>query len=284
MLKVRYLLFVALLAFSTQALAIPTFLTHQGKVSQSNGSPVVGSANTTFALYNQETGGSVIWTQTMAVTFDAGYFSVVLGPGDPELSTDVFDGSDLYLGITLEGMDEFAPRHSVTSVPYAFRAGSVTGEVNAVDGLTVDGAELVDSDGNVNVPGVISGEVNATNGLSVDGTEVVDSSGNVNVPGTFSINGEIIIDTSGNLTIPGTAEVVSGLKLGDDDSECTSDNGGTMRWHADVLEVCNGTAWVSATGIATEVQLGADTDDCTSDKNGTMRWQAENLEICDGTN
>ena len=263
MLQVRYLLFIALLVFSTQALAIPTFLTHQGKVSQSNGSPVVGSANTTFTLYGQETEGSAIWTQTMAVTFDAGYFSVVLGPGSPELSTDVFDGSDLYLGITLEGTDEFAPRHQITSVPYAFRAGSVTGEVNAVDGLTVDGQELVDSSGNVNVTGTLSGEVNAINGLVVDGV--------------------IIVDTSGNLIVPGAAEVVSGLKLGDDDSECTSDNGGTMRWHADALEVCDGTAWVSTTGTATEVQLGEDPDECTTEKNGTMRWQNGNLELCDGS-
>ena len=104
------------------AIGVPTFLTHQGRVVQSNSAPMTGSSDVTFELYGQATGGSALWTQQMSVTFDDGFYSVVLGPGSPELSTDIFDGSNLYLGITLAGLEEFAPRTRITTVPYAMRA------------------------------------------------------------------------------------------------------------------------------------------------------------------
>ena len=101
---------------------VPVFLTHQGHVVDSDSAPMTGVAETTFKLYSQPVGGSAIWTQQMSVTFDNGFYSVVLGPGSPELSTDIFDGSTLYLGITLDGIEEFVPRNQITTVPYAIRA------------------------------------------------------------------------------------------------------------------------------------------------------------------
>ena len=140
--------------------AVPAYLNHQGHILESDNSPVTGSVNVTFKLYSQATGGSHAWTQTMAVTFSDGYYTVDLGPGTPSLSTDLFDGSDLYLGIALEGQEEFAPRHRITSVPYAMRAGSVTGEVNATDGLSVNGEEVIDSSGMISVDNIdLSGDV-----------------------------------------------------------------------------------------------------------------------------
>ena len=146
MIRTATLVTLSLLLFSLQALAVPPYLSHQGKISQSNENPVTGSVNTTFKLYTNATGGSAVWEQTLAVTFDGGYYSIILDPGDYE-NTDIFNNEDLFLGITLEGQAEFLPRHRVTSVPYAIRAGSVFGLVNATGGLYVDGQELVDGDG-----------------------------------------------------------------------------------------------------------------------------------------
>ena len=136
---------ISMLAFPLAASGVPAFLTHQGHILESDTSPVTGSSNVVFKLYTNATGGSASWTQTVAVTFDNGFYSVVLGPGTPTLSADLFDASALYLGITLEGLDEFEPRHRITSVPYALRAGSadtitgeINGEINATD-LTVSG-------------------------------------------------------------------------------------------------------------------------------------------------
>ena len=170
----KLLTFATLLLLCSSAQAVPNFLTHQGEISENSG-PVTGSASVVFKLYADAEGGSALWTQTIDVTFDNGFYSVVLGSDSSPMDTDLFDGSDLYLGITFEDNGEFTPRNRVTSVPYAIRAGSVTGEVNAVDGLTVDGAEVIDSDG------VFHG-----NGLHINGEEIVDSTGNLNVNGNIS--------------------------------------------------------------------------------------------------
>ena len=147
---------ICTLALSNLALAVPSTLNHQGRIFLSDSQPATGSSNATFKLYTSATGGSAVWTQTLAVTFDNGHYSVTLGPGSPNLSTELFDGENIYLGITLEGVDEFEPRTTIASVPYAFRAGSVTGEVNAQNGLSVNGQEIIDSSGNTTIPGLLS--------------------------------------------------------------------------------------------------------------------------------
>ena len=146
------------LSLPVQVFGVPGKLSHQGRIIDSNNDPVSGVANVTFQLFRAPSGGSAVWEQTIDVTFDAGYYSVELGPGSPELSPEFFDGSDFYLGITLEDQDEFNPRQRLLSTAYAMRAGAadlVTGEVNAIGGLRVDGNELVDSDGNLNIPGTL---------------------------------------------------------------------------------------------------------------------------------
>ena len=145
-----------LLLMVSTTFATPKVLEHQGQVTGSDNTPVSGVVNVTFKLYSSASGGSPVWTQSMPVSFDYGFYSVELGPGTPELSEELFDTSDLYLGVTLEDQDEFVPRHHLVSVPYCFQAWSVTGEVNALNGLYVNGEELVDSSGNMTVTGALT--------------------------------------------------------------------------------------------------------------------------------
>ena len=148
-----YALFLLILVTPALAVAVPTKLTHQGRIIESNNIPMGGNSNVTFSLY---AGNSQVWTQTLAVTFDDGYYSVELGPGTPTLSTEIFDGSALDLSITVEGQDEFMPRSRINSVPYAMMAGAVTGEVNALEGLSVNGVQVIDGDGIFRAPGEIT--------------------------------------------------------------------------------------------------------------------------------
>ena len=148
--------FSILILFSIPALSVPNFIKHQGRILNPDGVPSQGSMDVTYSLYENETGGSAVWTQTLAVTFDDGYYSVILGTGNPSLSSDIFDGNDLYLGTTLEGIDEFMPRAYIVSVPYSIRSevsDSVVGEVNAIGGLQVDGNQVIDSSGNMTLTG-----------------------------------------------------------------------------------------------------------------------------------
>ena len=141
---------------------VPRFLNHQGRIIQSDDNPVSSVANVIFKLYLAPTGGSVIWSQTLSVAFDNGYYSVVLGPGTPELSAEIFDVSDLYLGVTLEGTSEFEPRYQITSVPYAILAEVSSVSESVEGGLVVDGVEVMDSDGNMHLPGELTIEGSMT--------------------------------------------------------------------------------------------------------------------------
>ena len=152
-------LFILLSGFSLSAFAVPALLTHQGHIVDTTNSPITGVAQVTFKLYSHPTANSSVWSQALDVTFDGGNYSVELGPGTPTLSTDILDGSDLYLGITLESNEEFVPRTKLTSVPYSIRSeisDSVEGSVNAVDGLYVNGHQVIDSSGNMNLEGTLT--------------------------------------------------------------------------------------------------------------------------------
>ena len=149
-------LILLILTLSGHAYGVPNYLRNQGHILNGDNEPITGSANMTFKLYAGATGGSALWTQTLAATFDNGYYSVILGPGTPTLSSDLFDRSTIYLGIAIEGALEFSPRTRVVSVPYALHAGSVSGSVNAIGGLSIDGQEVFDDSGNLLVPGTIA--------------------------------------------------------------------------------------------------------------------------------
>ena len=140
---------------SSPVWAVPTTLTHQGHILNADETPLAGVVNATFRLYPAPTGGSALWTQTLPLVCDNGYYTVTLGPGTPSLSPELFNGDSLYLGITLENQNEFSPRHKITSVPYSQRAAAVTGEVHAVGGLVVDGQQIIDGDGNWTLSGTL---------------------------------------------------------------------------------------------------------------------------------
>ena len=154
---------------ATTTYAIPSKVKHQGRILGADTTPITGSSNVIFKLYASENSNSSIWTQTLSVTFDNGYYSVELGPGNPVLSHDIFDGSERWLGITLEGSNEFLPRSPIVSVPYAFMAGAVNGGVKAVGGLTVDGQQLFDNSGTLN-----SENLNVSNSLTLPQGDISD--------------------------------------------------------------------------------------------------------------
>ena len=135
-------------------IAIPSFLNHQGTITQSDGQPLTGIERITFSLNTQANGGSVVWSEQLDVVLDAGAYSVVLG-AESSLSAELFGDNPLYLGVKLQSADEFSPRSKITAVPYAFSSASVTDKVNAEGGLFVGNTEIIDSDGNITPPGYL---------------------------------------------------------------------------------------------------------------------------------
>jgi len=103
------------------AVSFPRFIRFRGTVPA--GSPETVGA--TFALYQDQTGGSPIWLEVQNVHPDAtGHYSVLLGSTLPDgLPTDAFDGNRArWLGVTVDGGEEQS-RVQLVSVPYALKAG-----------------------------------------------------------------------------------------------------------------------------------------------------------------
>ena len=147
--KLSFLLcMVGLLGVSSQALAIPLQLSHQGRVLQANLEPLSGISVVTFQMYTYSEGGSAIWSETLELAFNDGFYFAILGTTQP-IPDDLFDGGNLYLGVTIGTDTELLPRQAIASVPYAFRASvaeRIEGEVNATT-LYINGTPVIDSEG-----------------------------------------------------------------------------------------------------------------------------------------
>jgi len=101
-------------------LSANTPIPFHGRLTDGSGNAITVQTSLTFSLYKAPTGGAVIWSEVQSVAPQDGWFSVVLG--DAESGGTVFpdwDGSPLWLGITVLGDVEMTPRTPLLPVPYA---------------------------------------------------------------------------------------------------------------------------------------------------------------------
>ena len=98
---------------------IPHLINYQGKLTDDAGNPLTDNYDLTFKIYNDPTGGSLLWSEThTGVAVNNGIFSVILGTFNPiNLSFD----SHYWLEVMV-GAETIAPRRQLTSVGYSFRA------------------------------------------------------------------------------------------------------------------------------------------------------------------
>jgi hypothetical protein len=106
----------------------------------------------TFAIYQQQEGGSPIWMETQTVTPDAGgNYSVLLGSTTATgLPADLFlQQEQRWLGIQVQGQAE-EPRVLLVSVPYAFKAheAETLAGRSISDFVLADGASSTPTGGN----------------------------------------------------------------------------------------------------------------------------------------
>lgn len=132
---------VAVVAAAGSALAVPPFLSEQGRLFDASGEPVDNpNLAIRFAIYGDEAGTQTLWSETQAVVVDDGYFSAVLGDtsnGGTALPSDLFEGSTRFLGVKVGSDDEMTPLQPIVSVPYALVARAV---VNDNGDVVVNGA------------------------------------------------------------------------------------------------------------------------------------------------
>ena len=104
------------------AATVPQLMNYQGFLSE-DGLKLNNTVSLTFSIYDAETGGTALWTETQPqVLVQNGLFNVILGSAEP-LPTTVFQQAERYLGIEVNASgQELSPRQRLTSVAYAFNA------------------------------------------------------------------------------------------------------------------------------------------------------------------
>ncbi len=127
--------------FAADAAAVgPQVIAYEGELVDANGQPICGVTRTTFKLYDARIGGRAIWSETVEVEFDAGYFSVWLGEGTP-LGDSLLDGSTRWLGIAVGSGPERPVRAAVASTTHPMFA-----EGDDLTGPEVDRLPVVTDD------------------------------------------------------------------------------------------------------------------------------------------
>ena len=261
--KLSYMLGILVILTGLEANSVPLFLTHQGNISESDHTPASGVISVTFSLYDASDASDSLWTEILDVTFDNGFYSVVLG-SQTSLSPELFDGGDSYLGIALDGQAEFSPRSRITTVPYAIRAG-VADELDTSEGISIGETAVIDNSGQWIGPdidrldsvaldtylteqGYVKSEDLTPTGIG--GTGTADRI--TKFTGETEVGDSVLVELNGQIGVgvdePGSAlHVGGGIQLADDSATCDTDKGGTLRWHGRSLQVCDGLAWVTVT-------------------------------------
>lgn len=139
---------LAAAAIATPAVAdVPAGITQQGRLFDGAGAPITGELTFEFAIYDDPSAGTALWTESQAITLDEGFFSTRLGEGTA-FPAEMFDGSPLYLGVKVGADAEMTPRQVMASVPYAHTAQNVNGAITPAS-VTVNGIEVVTAAGAV---------------------------------------------------------------------------------------------------------------------------------------
>jgi hypothetical protein len=100
---------------------VPNTIAFQGFLTDDGGTQIDGTVDLDLALYAAEVGGAPLWSESQnGVLVAAGVFAIALGDANP-LPPAIFDGSELYLGISVDAEAEL-PRTQLRTSPYAFHA------------------------------------------------------------------------------------------------------------------------------------------------------------------
>ena len=159
--RATVLLLAAVLWCSSIFAAVPHQINYQGYLTATGGTPVNATVAMVLNLYNVDTGGATLYTETQTVTVTNGVFNVVIGSVTPlPLPFDV----PYWLGVKVGTDAEMAPRQPVAASAYAIR--SATTEALAVT-ATVPGSQITGAVSSAaNFTGALAGDVTGTQGAT----------------------------------------------------------------------------------------------------------------------
>jgi len=172
---------------------VPNLIDFNGRLTDSSGNAVDQTVNITFKLYDAESGGTALWTETQTVNVTDGLFNVQLG-SVTALDESNFSSSERWIGISVGTDSEMTPRTRIAAVPYALQSGTSTPD----EDWTIDGDDVYHETGKVGIGTTtpdenlsVIGKVRASN--DADETEYIEiyhggSNANINWNGDGDLN------------------------------------------------------------------------------------------------
>ena len=154
--------------------------TYQGVLTDASGNPYNGDVTITYSLYNEETGGTALYSETETVTVTDGRFDSVVGPSGTVSGLSPDDLSQaLWIELTIGNgtiTETLQPRQRLYGAPYAFTLmpGAVISDTFNTGILGTDRVQAIltvrnsdnDSNGDPAHPAL---RVLGTHGIQVDG-------------------------------------------------------------------------------------------------------------------
>ncbi len=136
-------------AFASNVKAVPTVLSHQGRLLDASDAPISGTFTIIYSIHDAPVGGVQLWMEDhVGVVVTDGLFSVELGSTVP-LTADIVAGSGggggggggslRYLQVQLSGQPPIMPRTQLVSTPYSLATERVSGDFQTRPGLIVIG-------------------------------------------------------------------------------------------------------------------------------------------------
>jgi hypothetical protein len=196
---------VALL-WSVMASAIPNEITAQGFLTNNEGLPANGNFALSLTLYDAQSGGGVLWTETqVGVPVTNGLFNLRLGAntvGNP-LSLSIFrDNAALWLGIKVEagpgvpaGGENELPLNALKSVGFAYVAMHSENAVFAVTALDLTCTACV-SEAELDFALVTETELTAALSALPGQVTTVDGLAGGNITGDTTVTGSLSTTTA----------------------------------------------------------------------------------------
>lgn len=97
---------------------VPYLINYRGFIADKPGTQNFQIA---FKIYDQASGGNLLWSETQPVDLFDGNFSVLLGSVTP-FTANVFADDTRFIAVQIAGENELTPRQQLASVPFAFNA------------------------------------------------------------------------------------------------------------------------------------------------------------------
>lgn len=266
---------------SGSALAGPGLISYQGKLTDTTGTPVEGTQNMRFSLYDNTAGGALLWSETQnAVPVTGGIYDVRLGAVVP-LDESQFEGDAVYLQVEMyngSAWEVLTPRQRLTATAYSFRAGIADLATSAEDAQTLDGLDstaFLSSSNDYGRSGVAamlyegaasltSLYVNEGQSNSINSSMIIDSSITAADLGVDSVAAsEIAVGAVGTSEILDGSVSSADLQDGAALAEIADDDGPGSGLNADFLDGLDSTAFLSTTtdfgrsGVAATLYEGA---------------------------